>query len=360
VESRTRLQALLQGHKTYHKQGLSIHTYTDGFDFDNESDGGSASVMSSPSREAHSRGPSRVTSMVGDRTNSSGTDGTPRTEEADKTFQQLKDIKIGASTDGASDKVGGRGRQRTLTTESNFATTVVASKPLYYTLPLLLHRSLLNISRQPIICANRISQGTFYGLILSCFYAPVGDDQNSIQDRIGILYEMTALCFIGMLSCIAIFPAERNVFYREYVDGDYSVLAFFLAYYAIAIPFVMTTSVIVAALVTYAVGLQPEPTALLIFSCVLFCFIFTGECVGVIFCSLFMHVGFSVNVMSVVLSIFGTCNTRNAYLHFQTMAWAVNCCLVANPCGCPLRHLVSHLHLLLSFCAQASWPGTFP
>lgn len=133
----------------------------------------------------------------------------------------------------------------------------------------------------------------------------MGDDQNSIQDRIGNLYELTALAFIGMLSCIAIFPCERNVFYREYVDGDYSALAFFLSYFIIAIPFVAVTAVIIAALMTYAVGLQPTTEALVTFSCVIFCFIAMGECVGVIFCSLFMHVGFSVNVMSVVLSLFG-------------------------------------------------------
>jgi hypothetical protein len=324
--SRARLEALLQGQQTYHREGLSIHTYTQGFDFDDEASDMESSVQShsalgspvsrQPSRSLgspinshhnlnrHSR--SRTASLQRHATSQSEDAHLPRIDEraAADTFSKLRDLRIDLPDDSPVEGAG-KGRARTLSADSNFATTAAVSKPLYYTLPLLLHRSFLNMTRQPALCANRISQGTFYGLILACFYAPIGDDQNSIQDRIGSLYEMTALMFIGMLSCIAIYPTERDVFYREYVDGDYSVLAFFLSYYAIAIPFIMATAVIVSALITYAVGLQPEPTALLTFSCVLFCFIFTGECVGVIFCSMFAHVGFSVNIMSVVLSIFG-------------------------------------------------------
>ena len=262
----------------------------------------SALSMAASSPGRNSRGPSRVTSRVG------------RDEEALSDLQNLRIDEIYPEVEpspmSSPNKlfVPPRTRKRTLTSDSNFATSVDVSKPLYFTLPLLLRRSFLNMSRQPALCLNRISQGMFFGLILACFYAPIGDDQNSIQNRVGNLYELTALCFIGMLSCIAIFPSERNVFYREYVDGDYSALSFFLAYFIIAIPFLIVTALGISALMVFAVGLQPTASALLIFTGVVFCFIFTGECVGVIFCSLFMHVGFSVNIMSVVISIFGKCS----------------------------------------------------
>lgn len=317
---------LLNGRESYVKHGLSVHTYADGFDFDDEASD-SASVLShsmmsnsalsqaisSPGR--NSRGPSRVTSRVG------------RDEEALSALHNLRieEIYPEVTPSPLSSPRGKmshthplvlaapRTRKRTLTNESNFATSVDVSKPLYFTLPLLLRRSFLNMSRQPALCLNRISQGMFFGLILACFYAPIGDDQNSIQDRVGNLYELTALCFIGMLSCIAIFPSERNVFYREYVDGDYSALAFFLAYFIIAIPFLVVTALGISALMVFAVGLQPTLSALITFTGVVFCFIFAGECVGVIFCSLFMHVGFSVNIMSVVISIFGKYFTISSY-----------------------------------------------
>eukprot|EP01031_Cornospumella_fuschlensis_P032249 gene32249-39004_t len=136
-------------------------------------------------------------------------------------------------------------------------------KSFFLALPLLLHRAFVNLYRQPLLITNRMSQGLFYGLILSCFYAPIGDDQNSIQNRIGNLYELTAICFIGMLSCIAIYPIERNVFYREYPDGYYSAYAYILCYFVISIPLLVATSLGIAALICFAVGLAPNGSDLM-------------------------------------------------------------------------------------------------
>jgi ABC-type multidrug transport system ATPase subunit len=183
---------------------------------------------------------------------------------------------------------------------------------------LLLHRSFINMLRQPIVASSRVSQGLFFALILCAFYAPVGDNQNSIQCRIGLLYELTALSFIGMLSCIAIFPPERNVFFREYADGSYGLLPFFLSYFVIAIPFVFITAVAISILMTHAIGLQPTFDAFMQFTFVLFCFMFAGECIGVIFCAMFLHVGFSVNIMSICL---GVSNQFTGFVSLSIPAW---------------------------------------
>jgi ABC-type multidrug transport system ATPase subunit len=178
------------------------------------------------------------------------------------------------------------------------------SKPSFFTVfSLLFNRSYLNMIRQPLIASNRVSQGVFFALILAAFYAPVGDNQNSIQNRIGCLYELTALMYIGMLSCIAIFPAERNVFLREYLDGNYSLLPFFLSYFLIALPLLLVTSLLISALMASAIGLQPTWEAFLQFNYVFFCFILSGESIGIIFCAIFLHVGFSVNIMSIFIGV---------------------------------------------------------
>lgn len=207
---------------------------------------------------------------------------------------------LAASKVSAGDVETGR---RTLQDINTLPTATTSENGLIDSLGLLLHRSYLNMTRQPILATTRISQGLFFALILAAFYAPMRDNQNSIQNRIGLLYELTALCFIGMLSCIAIFPIERNVFYREYVDGSYSFLAFFLSYFIIAIPVIAFAAFLISLLVVFAIGLQPTWTALGIFTFVLSCFMFAGECIGVIFCAMFMHVGFSVNVMSIFIGI---------------------------------------------------------
>ena len=107
-----------------------------------------------------------------------------------------------------------------------------------------------------------------------------------------------------MLNCIAVFPVERNVFYREYIDGGYTTIAFFLSYFVIAFPFLGVSATSLGVLLTFAIGLQPSGLAFLQFSYVMFCFMFVGECIGVSFCAVFYHIGFSVNIMSVFISFF--------------------------------------------------------
>jgi ABC-type multidrug transport system ATPase subunit len=196
------------------------------------------------------------------------------------------------------------------TTHSNTSTltmtltTNLPESPSFLTVfSLLFYRSYLNMIRQPIIASNRISQGVFFALILAAFYSPIGSNQNSIQDRIGCLYELTALMYIGMLSCIAIFPSERNVFLREYLDGTYSLFPFFFSYYLIALPMILCTSLLISLLMAYAIGLQPNLESLFQFNFIFFCFIFSGEAIGVIFCAIFMDVGFSVNLMSIFIGV---------------------------------------------------------
>ncbi len=202
-------------------------------------------------------------------------------------------------------------------TDDDFIILKSSSKPNYISFPLLLHRSFINLLRQPKLFFTRIYQGIFFALILACFYAPVGDDQQSIQNRIGNLYELTATCFIGMLNCIDIFPTERNVFYREYVDGIYSSYAFILSYLIIAIPINAIGCFLISLLMTCAVGLKPTFLGVIEFTFPIFSFVFAGECLGVIFCSAFSHIGFSLNLVSAVISFFGKYFTQFLFLYIE-------------------------------------------
>lgn len=169
---------------------------------------------------------------------------------------------------------------------------------------ILLYRGFVNLMRQPALLLNRVSQCIFYALILACFYAPLGDDQVSIQNRIGLLYELTPLSFIGMLNCIAIFPTERGIFFREYVDGYYPAFAFIAAYFTIALPIMFLGAIGIAILVTYATGLAVDVASFIKFAYVIFLFVATGESVGVAFCMAFDEIGFAVNIMSAIFSLF--------------------------------------------------------
>lgn len=193
----------------------------------------------------------------------------------------------------------------TVDSNENGATVVSNEKPFVVAYPLVLGRAWRNLRRQPELLTVRLSQTLFFALILCAFYAPTQNTQRSIQNRVGNLYEFTALTFVGMLNCIAIFPAERDVFYREYFDGCYSAWTFAAAYLSLAAPLSAVAAIAFAVLMACAVGLQPTALAVAQFSYIAWTFLVTGEALGVLFCTLFDEIGFSVNVVSVVISFFG-------------------------------------------------------
>lgn len=106
-----------------------------------------------------------------------------------------------------------------------------------------------------------------------------------------------------MLQNIAIYPNERDVFYREEADNCYSAETFILSYTTIEIPFEIISSLVFGILAAYADNMKRSVQMFLISAFNCFCIINCGESVGIMFCTLFSHVGFAVNVTSILLSI---------------------------------------------------------
>lgn len=106
-----------------------------------------------------------------------------------------------------------------------------------------------------------------------------------------------------MLQNIAIYPYERDVFYREEGDNCYSVEAFILQYTTLEVPFEIATSLIFGVLTAFAIGVGGGAKMIVISAFNCFCITSCGESLGIMFCTLFDHVGFSVQITSVFLSI---------------------------------------------------------
>jgi hypothetical protein len=106
-----------------------------------------------------------------------------------------------------------------------------------------------------------------------------------------------------VLQNVAVYPGERDVFYRDYDDRIYGVEAFFLTYTAIETPFEIISSIIFAVLTCLACGLERTASVFFIITFNAFCIVSCGESLGIAFNSLFTHTGFSVNCMSVFLSV---------------------------------------------------------
>ncbi|KAJ6020681.1 hypothetical protein N7540_006185 [Penicillium herquei] len=175
--------------------------------------------------------------------------------------------------------------------------------PFSVTFPLVLRRSFINFWRQPPLVMARSMQIVGVAVIMALFFAPLKNDYAAVQSRMGFVQEFAALYFVGMLQNIAIYPNERDVFYREEADNCYSAETFILAYTTIEIPFEIASALIFGVLAAFADNLKRTAEMFLISAFNCFCIISCGESVGIMFCTLFSHVGFAVNVTSILLSI---------------------------------------------------------
>mmetsp|Transcript_2882 Transcript_2882/g.4386 ORF Transcript_2882/g.4386 Transcript_2882/m.4386 type:complete len:752 (-) Transcript_2882:226-2481(-) len=182
----------------------------------------------------------------------------------------------------------------------------IHDKSIVYTLPLLVQRAYKNMLRQKSICADRIVHALSLTLIWCLFYAPLQHSQESIQNRIGCLYELTALGFVGVLTSISTFPDQREVFYREYKQGGYSAFAFFVTYILQGLPFVVILGFIISALVCYVVELQDTEVTYWHMVLTVICYILCGEAIGIASFTIFSNIGVAIDMLSCTLAIFCT------------------------------------------------------
>eukprot|EP00742_Colponemidia_sp_Colp-10_P008391 GILJ01009087.1.p1 GENE.GILJ01009087.1~~GILJ01009087.1.p1 ORF type:complete len:1288 (-),score=160.00 GILJ01009087.1:132-3968(-) len=210
------------------------------------------------------------------------------------------------------------------TVDTQEVKSVNAMAPLSVSLPILFSRAGINLMRQPDLIIGRIMQPLAFGVILALFYTKLGDDQLSIQNRIGLLFSTTSFQFIGMLNNVSVFPTERNVFYRERADRSYSSLAFFLSYTLHEIPTVIFSSLLVTFMLTFLIGLQSDAVQFLVMWYVSFGMIVSGESIGICVCAVLYHVGFAVSIVSIVMSFLAIASGLLAIslpLVFQYLNW---------------------------------------
>ncbi|EJP61762.1 ABC transporter [Beauveria bassiana ARSEF 2860] len=190
-----------------------------------------------------------------------------------------------------------------LSTPAELGALVRRRTSLVKALPLLLRRAVINTRRQPELILARTMQVAGLACVFTLFFAPFKHDYFSVQNRMGYVQQVGAFYFVGMLQNVAVYPAERDVFYREDDDGVYGVEAFLLSYTILELPFEVLSCLVYGILSTFAVR-NPE-TASLFWAAFFGCFgvVSCGESLGIMFNTLFAHTGFAVNIMGVFLSV---------------------------------------------------------
>ena len=107
-----------------------------------------------------------------------------------------------------------------------------------------------------------------------------------------------------MLQNLAVYPMERDTFYREHTDGCYTAFAFLLSYTLLELPLAVISSLIFGVLTPFAIRLKSTAAFAFITAFEAFGLITSGESIGIILCSIFSSQdGFTVNVTSTLLTI---------------------------------------------------------
>lgn len=164
-------------------------------------------------------------------------------------------------------------------------------------------RSVRNLSRQPEMVWPRCSNFILLGAILVLVYAPLDDSQDAIRSRLGLLHMTLGALFAGTLNNLAIFPTERDVFFRESADRLYSALPFLAAYTSLEVCMELLTSALGGLLVIYVTGLENSVEALGTYMFMGFVCQFNGESIGIALNVVVSNAGFSVNAINAVCTI---------------------------------------------------------
>eukprot|EP00656_Telonema_subtile_P008929 TRINITY_DN14175_c0_g1_i1.p1 TRINITY_DN14175_c0_g1~~TRINITY_DN14175_c0_g1_i1.p1 ORF type:complete len:1177 (+),score=281.47 TRINITY_DN14175_c0_g1_i1:134-3664(+) len=187
------------------------------------------------------------------------------------------------------------------TAESPVVITSQSSPSAFYVIRLLIWRSLLNYKRQPKLISSRVMQPMAFTIILVMFYRK--SVLNDVFNRVGLLYEWNPFVFVGMLTCIANFPAERNVYLRERHEQAYSSTSFLASYMFVELPCSMLSAVLSSLLLNFVVGLSSSGSVFIESAVLIFLVITNGESAGLIFCSAIKHAGFAVSLVSISLGL---------------------------------------------------------
>ncbi|KAJ6548881.1 P-loop containing nucleoside triphosphate hydrolase protein [Mycena capillaripes] len=109
--------------------------------------------------------------------------------------------------------------------------------PFYIAFPVVWERMFRNLWRQKDAFWGRLIQPPFAGILLLMFYERASPSGG--QDRIGVVLQATsAIPFVGLISGIAVFPQDRQLFMHEYhSSAAYSCTALILAYTLMEAPF---------------------------------------------------------------------------------------------------------------------------
>jgi ATP-binding cassette subfamily G (WHITE) protein 1/ATP-binding cassette subfamily G (WHITE) protein 2 len=120
---------------------------------------------------------------------------------------------------------------------------------------LLSRRSCRRCIRYPLLFRVRLASTLSISILLGLIYAPLGNDQLSIQSRNGAIFLLLNQLVYGTVGPMAFtFAEERTVFLRERSAGTYSTGAYFVSRLAVELVYLSTFSLLALLIVYWWLG----------------------------------------------------------------------------------------------------------
>jgi ABC-type multidrug transport system ATPase subunit/ABC-type multidrug transport system permease subunit len=121
----------------------------------------------------------------------------------------------------------------------------------------LLIRAFRNSYRNPMLLKMKLFQLLFVGTIMDLLYHNLGHDQSSIQSREGaIFFTLIQFIMVGLLSNAITFNIEKPLFLKEYKEGLYGIIPYYLSKVVSELPAQMISMIIFVSMVYFAIGLN--------------------------------------------------------------------------------------------------------
>ncbi|XP_076463806.1 ATP-binding cassette sub-family G member 5-like [Babylonia areolata] len=186
----------------------------------------------------------------------------------------------------------------------------------------------LNLYRDRKAFVNRCVLLPLFVPFIIIFLGRLRNNQNSIQDRIGLLYQSVQVPpYVGIIHAVGLFPQLRNHFYREGLDGLYTSSTFLLSYTFHILPFVAVSSIIFSSSLYWITGMNSEVDHFAMYVAVAFCLHLSGELLAVGCMGVFQNPQLANSTTALLLTASGLLasgflrTTQNMIDVLQYMGW---------------------------------------
>ncbi|KAF7367373.1 Pleiotropic drug resistance proteins (PDR1-15), ABC superfamily [Mycena sanguinolenta] len=212
------------------------------------------------------------------------------------------DQRSGKTTDSRVDRVEGHQKSEGTTLQVVHESR---STPIQIAFPVVAERMLRNLWRQKDAFWGRLTQPPLAGILLLMFYERLRFGPTGGQDRIGVTLQSTGtIPFIGLISGIAVFPQDRQLFMHEYrSSAAYSCTTLILAYTLIELPSQIFAAILYAVFMNVAVGMQTNARIYFEYAVTIVVLQNMGESIAIIFSAFFDALGFAVSLVSTTLTM---------------------------------------------------------